>query len=496
LQHGSLNPGWFGHPGSTTIYPTAALIEIWYLIAHRVPPFAHSMVSISRELSSNPLPFYLIGRLVSVAYGVGSVVATWLLARRIIGDAGGVIAALVLPATVLVVSYGHFVRTDTAGLFFVLIALWLIHRAMEVGRFEAWVVAAAAIGLAISSRYFFATLIVPYGLAAWLWQRHSPARTEISSPLRGRWVVPAAAFIATPLTFMVTSPFVILDLHKAVADIRFEARGVHPGADGLSPIGNLLWYLGDIVPTAFSPGLLILATLGAILLWRWNRRALAVIMAFAVSYLVGVSASPLHWDRYVIPLVPVVGIAAATGVLAIGDLLARAVARWPAGRDDEHGSGLPQRARGSDGPLAISLTVTAAILIALLGPSIGSVAAIDRLRALPSTRVLATEWILANLPARSRIGEELYTAYLDGSGYDVLHVFSLADRPLDAYRSDGYGYLISSSSMAGRFVDTNRYPTEHAFYSSLDATGRLLASFEPGPDHAGPEVRVYAIAPP
>ncbi|HEY8818680.1 MAG TPA: glycosyltransferase family 39 protein [Candidatus Limnocylindrales bacterium] len=442
VHHVSLNPGWFGNPGSTTIYPIAALIEIWYLIAHHVPPFAHPMVSISREFASNPLPFYLIGRLVSVAYGVGSVVALWLLARRILGDVGGVIATLVLPATAIVVAYGHLTRTDTAGLFFALVALWLILRAMEVGRFGAWALAAAAIGLAVSSRYFFATLIVPYGVAAWLWLGASPGRPGIPRALRGRSMVPTGAVLLAPVAFLVTSPFVLLDLSRSVADIRHEARTVHPGADGLSPIGNLLWYLGDIVPATFSPGLILLAILGVIVLWRRNGRALAVLAAFAVSYLLGVSASPLHWDRYVIPLVPVVGIAAAAGVLAIRDLAVASVSRWRASQREAEGSRAPMRTSISSGILAIS--VTGAILIALLLPPLAAVVATDRLRAQPGIRAVATDWIIANLPAGSRIVEENGSAY-GAAGSDVLRVFSLSDRSLDAYRADGFQYLVSTS---------------------------------------------------
>ena len=84
LAHHSLNPGWFGHPGSTVIYPSAALIEVWYLAAKYLPPFAHPMPGIGRELSVDPMPFYVIGRLVSAAYAVGTVVVAWLLGRRIL----------------------------------------------------------------------------------------------------------------------------------------------------------------------------------------------------------------------------------------------------------------------------------------------------------------------------------------------------------------------------------------------------------------------------
>ena len=136
------------------------------------------MSGIAAESGANPTPFYVIGRSVSIAYGVGSVVATWLVGRRIIGDVGGVLAALVLPASALAVDHAQVVRTDSAGLFFALIALWLILRAMDGGRFRDWAFAAGAIGLAVSSRYFFATLVVPYGVAALLWLRAMPDSTR------------------------------------------------------------------------------------------------------------------------------------------------------------------------------------------------------------------------------------------------------------------------------------------------------------------------------
>lgn len=492
LQHATLNPGWFGHPGSTIIYPTAAIIELWYLGAQYVSPFAHPIAGIEREFIANPMPFYLIGRLVSVVYGVGAVGVTWLLARRLVGNVGGVLAAMVLPATSIVVAYGQLVRTDTAGMFFALVALWLALRAMEVGRCRDWVLVAVAIGLAISTRYFYVTLVVPYGVAAWLWLRSSPARPRLRYRLTRAWPVPLVALVATPAAFLATSPFVLLDLRRVIADLRFEIRTTHAGADGLSPLGNLGWYLGHVVPATFGPGLLLLAILGAVLVARHHGRATAVLVAFGASYLVGVSASPLHWDRYVIPLAPLVGIAAAGAVLWIATAVVT-VPGWLAGRRRAQSSpGTIDRA--PPGPLVVGLA--AAIVVVLLVPSLRAVAAADRLRAMPSTRVVATEWILANLAPGSRIAEEMYTAYLDGTDTDVLRVSSLSDRSLEAYRAGGYAYLVWSSAMADRFQDATRYPRESAFYASVEATGRLLALFEPGPDRGGPRIRVYEIAAP
>jgi hypothetical protein len=472
VHHLSLNPGWFGHPGSTTIYPIAGLIELWYLAAKHLPPFAHAMPPISTEFIADPTPFYLIGRFVSAAYGVASVVATWLIARRVVGDAGGVLATLILPATPLLVLHGQIVRTDTAGLFFALIALWLILRATERGRTRDWGFAAIAIGLAISSRYFFAMLVVPYGVAAMVSLRPSPPTGSIGGWLRA-WSTPALALFLVPVAFFATSPFVLLDLRNAITGILAEAGGVHPGADGLSPIGNFAWYVGDVIPAVVSPGILLLALVGAVLIARRRRRAATVLGAFAVTYLVAVSASPLHWDRYVFPLLPLIGIAATATVQAIGEVLAGALGRRP----------------------SLMRALAAGILVVLLVPSLLTVAAADRLRAVHSTHAVATDWVLANLPPGSGVAEEMRTAYLSRIRPDVLRVFSLADRSLDDYRAGGYRYLLWSSAMADRYVDAARYPQESAFYATLEATARLVVSFEPGPDRSGAVIRIYDIAP-
>ena len=495
LQHRTLDPGWFGHPGSTVIYPTAALIELWYQVARHIPPFAHAMPGVGREFVVDPMPFYLIGRLVSVAYGVGCVVATWLLARRIVGDVGGVLAALLLPATAMVVAYGQLVRTDMAGTFFALVAVWLALRAMDRGRFRDWALAAIAIGLAVSTRYFYVALVVPYGVAAVLWLRssrvHAPSRQES----RRAWTVPIAALLFTPATFAIASPFVLLDLPRVVTDLQFEARSEHAGADGLTPIGNVAWYVTQVLPATLGPILLVLAIVGVVVIARHRWRALAVLAAFAASYLAAVSASPLHWDRYVIPLVPVVGILVAGAVLEIGDRSVKAVSGWYARHGRRRASTQPSAGSSArHRPLAVGLA--SAVIVVLLVPSVLAVAAADQRRATPSTRVLATEWIVGHLPPGSRIAQEMYTAYLDGTAFDVLREFSLGSRSIDAYRADGYRFLVTSSAMTDRFRDASLYPGEYAFYRSLEATGRLLASFQPGSDRTGPLISIYEIGGP
>ena len=494
-RHASLNPGWFGHPGSTVLYPLAALSELWYLAARHVPPFAHPMPGIARELADNPLPFYVLGRAVSAAYGAAAIVATWLLARRLVGDVGGLLAAAVVLSTSIIVAYGHLVRADTAGLFFATIALWLLLRAMDRGRWRDWILAAIVVGLAVATRYFYATLVVPYVVAAVLWLREPAAPDE---PRRhGR--VPLLSSLAVPFAFVLTSPFVLLRVPQVVEDLLFEARGDHPGADGLSFTGNVAYYLGQAVPADFSPILLVLAAAGTVILARTNGHAIAVLGAFGASYLVGISAAPLHWERYVIPLAPLVGIGVAAAVLTIADV----ADAWMSGRRRGRTAAPPERTarpdepdRETGAPRSPAAVVIACVIVGLLVlPSVASIVEADRLRSLPSTRVVASDWIRDNLPADGRVAAEMYTSYR-GVGGDVLRVESLGDRAPGTWRSDGFRYLLWSSAMADRYRDAGRYPDQHANYAALEASGRRLATFPPGPDRAGPEIRVYELPEP
>ena len=298
LADRTLNPRWFGHPGSTVIYPTAALSAIWYEAAKELPPFAHAMPGIEGELEANPTPFYMIGRLIVAAYVLGTVIATWLLGRRMLGDLGGGLAASFLPASAIVIQYGQLVRTDTAAMFFAVLALWLTVRALDLRRGRDWAIAAVAIGLAISSRYFFVTLAIPYLVAAVLAVRSARHEDDLHGSSARSLLAPFVALLAAPVTFAITSPYVFLDARRALSDLRTENRAVHPGADGLSPIGNFLWYTTTVAPSIIGLAVLAVAAVGLVVVARRHPRATATLISF-VGFL------PRGGERLAPPLEPV-----------------------------------------------------------------------------------------------------------------------------------------------------------------------------------------------
>jgi hypothetical protein len=208
------------------------------------------------------------------------------------------------------------------------------------------------------------------------------------------------------------------------------------------------------------------------LLSLWQRRIQpALLILFTLIFLIGISASPLHWDRWIIPCIPVFTLFAAT-LLVIG--VRGAASRWQWDRRWEH--------------RAIVMT----ILCFSIWP-LWQVVPMDIRYARPSTRILARSWIEQHLPVGSRIAQEWYTAPLAGTDFVVLERFSLAtNSSLEAYQRDGYEYIVVSSAMYGRFVsDPQRYPQEANFYQTLFATGRELHQFAPSRFRAGSLIRIF-----
>jgi hypothetical protein len=297
--------------------------------------------------------------------------------------------------------------------------------------------------------------------------------------------------LAIPVAFVVTSPALLLSLPTVIRNLKLEARTVSPGADGLSAFGNFTCHLGNALPAAVGLGLLAIAAAGVIVVARRQRREAAVLAAYALGYLVAASLSPLHWDRYVIPLIPGVAILAGSALATVGHLIGRAVDERQAGPPKARPTGSIAARRGR--LVGVALAVAVAILV--LWPSAQAVVAQGRLRWLPSTRVVASDWANATLPPGTSVCAEMYTMYASGTDLVLYRVFALADQTISDYQARGCRYLMSSSAMTSRFVDAGRYPREASFYASLAATDPLVETFSPSADRGGPEIRVYALSP-
>jgi hypothetical protein len=89
------------------------------------------------------------------------------------------------------------------------------------------------------------------------------------------------------------------------------------------------------------------------------------------------------------------------------------------------------------------------------------------------SRYVALDWIEANVPASARVAREWHTPPLRQAGYDELFIRKTNDNPLEWYRAAGVQYLVLSSFMYQRYLDSpERYPADAAFYQRLLAVPR------------------------
>ncbi len=465
---GDPDPRWFGHPGSTMIYPLVALVHLWNSLVDGGPLLRHDP-QLAERAHENLSPPYLLGRLLTTTYAVLSLPLVYCLGHRAFGAPVGLLAAWVTFLSPLEIDHAQMVRTDGAGMFFTVLALWLCYRLYDRPTPGRQLAAGLAIGLGVATRYFLVTLL-PVLLAidlalVWRARRTGASRRAISAGV-------ALGLIAAAVGFAASTPYFFLDWATAWRDVQEGARSSHPGADGLSPAGNLAWYLWSVIPESITPPLAALAVAGvALVLWRREAKPLLLLL-FAVTFLAGISASGLHWARWIIPLLPVLALLASLPLVLAG-----------------------RRLLAGSGYRGLRMAGLAAGFVLVSAWPMLKVGRYALQATHPSTRLRAREWIVQNLPPGSKLAAEWHSVPLAGTSFDVSESFSLAAIPsLAGYRAQGYRFLVANSDIYWRFVIApDRYPTEAIFYRDLFRRTHLLVQIQPSATSRGPIVRVYEL---
>ena len=127
---GDLNPHWFGHPASTSIYPLAGLYHVWDAVAHGGPLFS-SNPDLVRGSATSRADFFFIGRLWSIAFAVAAIPLIFLLGWRCFSTTVGLVGASLWSLVPLAVHYGRIARSDSAAWLLGLLSLLLIMRLLD-----------------------------------------------------------------------------------------------------------------------------------------------------------------------------------------------------------------------------------------------------------------------------------------------------------------------------------------------------------------------------
>jgi len=370
----SLNP--FRSPmGEARLYPYGHLpLYATVLSAHLLSPTKPTFNE-----------FTIAGRALSAAYDTGSIIATFLLARRLFHRWAGLVAAACAAVAVLHVQNAHFGTVDAALSLFVTLALWLLVAYASTPSRRDALLAGVCVGLAIGCKVTAGMLILPLLIA------HHHLTFEDKGPIGGRvraspidmpalWL----SLLAAGCTFALTNPYAVLDPLPYLTSVSTQAQVISGGADwpftrqylGTLPI---LYYIEQ--QARWTLGFPLTLASYAALIWAARRayrdglRPVWLVLVWIGIMLLTVGTQLVKFPRYLLPISPAL-------FALLGGMLTSGI--------EKHGTRVTQ----------------SAILAILLVPTAAYAMAFAQMYRFPHPWVAASEWIYLHLPPGTRIVSE------------------------------------------------------------------------------------------
>ncbi len=458
ISGASLNPHYFQNPPALTY-----LLHVVFSVAYGIPglPLHGSMQA---ALDGDPTTLYVIARVVTAVLGVGAVAGVFVAARRLYGDAVGLVAAALLGVTFLPVFYSHFALNDVPTLLPLALGLVGVAGITTKGRRVDYVLAGAGVGVATATKYTAAALVVAIVIAAAVrvLDDRAAARRELTN-----LVLAGAAAVAG---FIVLNPYSVLD-HTAFVDgvTRQQDQSANIaklGTDDTSGFRYYLWTLTwgfGVVPCA-------LAAAGAALALRRSWRRALPWVAFALTVWIFMGAQQRFYARWFMPVYPVLAVFAAYALV--------------------EGAKAVPRGRTLAG-LALGAIVFAQPLVSVLHSDV----IIDR----ADTRDLAKTWLLRHVGRGAKLASELvgpppyfnagsrrtgaplFDLYPQPRGADIeRYALTLTPATIDDYVANGYCFVMTGSIIRDRALKDPEAPAAAVeYYRQLGTRGTHMASFSP-----------------
>lgn len=470
LHSGSYNPEFFNYP-SLPFYA--------YLFFAKVVAFVGEFLGYYDGLQDiRPVELLAMGvgeirnprlflamRLLTVLVGVATV---WMVYRcglelasesktgRWIGLAAAAMAA-VSPG---LVANSRYIAPDAWGTLFVVLSVWAALRVFRSAEPRYYLYAGTAAGLAAGAKYVGGLVVLAVPAAHILREQARGALSWRSLRLPAHLIL---SLVLSLLVFFLTTPFAILDLEAFLVGFLTEALHYASGHPGME--GETLAFYGRLLLFTEGPGA-VLGLAGLAYGFAKQPRLAALLCIFPAVYFFLIVDLPVRNDRTFMPVLPFLFLAAANMCVRLGAALPTAI---------------PGVARPT-----LLLAVAVAVLSLPVARTTQDAQELTRVDAAAEAR----EWIAGSLPDGARIVIESYSPYVDPGRFQVHGVFALGDG--EAWDISGWtaDYLIVSSRMYGRFVNSpDRYPEAAERYARIFETFDLLKGFSDGRT----EIRIYRV---
>lgn len=480
----TLNPGWFGHPATISMYVLAVVNAATFAVGWLLGYFP-DVASFLKAIYHNPGIVMIPGRIAMAAFGTFAIWQTWKIARSIGGLLAGTIAALLMACSTLTIQYSQLIRSDMIGTVFILMVIAAALRIARSGLAKDYRWAALGVALAVACKWPFGTVAIAVVGAAAARIASVPDERDVQLARLRSFIVLA------PIFLVIVSPYLVLDYPTVLRNLGGEAQVKHLGATSEGLFANMAWYLkGPLLDGMGLPGL-VLCAIGLIRMIRVSVTGW-VILPVLLVYGVMICFHGLRWERWVLPMLPLLAIAAG---LAAAELTRAVRDRWP---------GQSHR--------WLAAVVILATSASLIGPAWNDAEARTH-----DTRQAATQWARQNIPAGSKVMIEHFAFDLIDAPWTILFPmgdagcvdakslingrvnYSVIDKARGSRSNVDYGTVAPSKRDSCRsdyviLMEMERYraervlfPDEYHAYESLLADMKVRTIIHPEPGrYAGP----------
>jgi len=529
---GTLDPAWYYYPSfymyvNLGAWRTYTLWRFFRGDYEPAGPRRQAAWGLERLRARFPDAEFLLGRCVTAAFGVATVLLVFFLVRRYYGAQAAVAAALLLAVNSLHVLNSHFYKSDVATTFFTIAALASMARFVEEGR-KSWNIGAGILtGLAASTNYYGGFVVVPLVASQFAANYARPAETssraangakraslgaKISAAaaaggkavLRtlGRWDSYAAPAVAA-MAFVAASPYCFIrwaDFLNAFHRMYFTDR--QSLYDTMVRVLDFNDYGFQSSPLAYSLrfcwrysmglAMAIAAAAGLVFLALRGRSVGRLLVLFAAVHFLMTASGKAVFMRYYLSLAPIFAIGAGALIASTADRL------------------------GGEKALRRNIILAAALVVCGTEGLWTSVAQ-DRLLAREDTRAEARRWLEANLPRSASVGTPVDwwgnfypygkptlpqgSRYVAVSPADVrrkgLRYVLIDSSPLRLYsppeRPQWSSWLKRNARLVFEATPYDRPADEiRPVYDQLDAFYLPVARFG-GIARPGPRIRIYEV---
>ncbi|MGZ4269074.1 MAG: ArnT family glycosyltransferase [Solirubrobacteraceae bacterium] len=476
------NPYYFVNPPAFT-YALHVVFAVWF----------GGRAGVSHAYATDPTQVWIVARLTAAFFGTLAVWLLYLAGARLFGRAAGLLAAATLAFAFLPVFYSHLALNDVVTLAPLALALWGTAGVVRRGRAIDYLIAGIGLGLACATKYTGGIVLLPL-LAA------GAIRIVQDRGARGRAAGLLAAAGAVGLAaFVVANPYALLDFQGFRDGLTHQADASNAtlGKLGLTQTSGHLYYLWTVTwGLGWVPAIAALAGVG--LLARAEPKLLLVLVPAPILYVLFMGTQARYFGRWLLPAFPILCLLAGYAVARLVALASRGRAR------------------------ALGPALAALGAVALLGQGVVTSLHSGQVLARPDTRNMARDWLVAHVPAGTRIVVEPVVpdawatdiagpyrgtangarwakfatsrsniandgSILPGAGRIVNiedYERTLYPGLIDRYERQGYCWVVTGSTQRGRAeVQPRKVPNAVRYYRALDR--RATLAYEASPFRRG-----------